>query len=265
MRTNTDQTSLFTRAHLSDALRAHSANIPKRVQLIAESVIRARPDEELIDELTPELLIVPLSLDRAGAKMAREEIEIDVRIIAATNENLLLQAGEGNFREDLYHRLNEFTLGAIPLRRRKDDLEDFAQQFLEESNERLNKSVKGFSSEVWEIFLAYDWPGNLRELKNIIKRAVLLTSGLLVEKESLPVDIYQPVGMVSMGGNTSVASALPNELPSPRDYKSHWGEQEKELIQNVLNDTKFNKSKTARILKMDRKTLYSKMEKYGLD
>ncbi len=194
-----------------------------------------------------------------------KEIEIDVRIIAATNENLLLQAGEGNFREDLYHRLNEFTLGAIPLRRRKEDLEDFAQQFLEESNERLNRSVKGFSSEVWEIFMAYDWPGNLRELKNIIKRAVLLSTGLLVEKETLPVDIYQPSGLVSMGGNTSGASALSSELPSPKDYKSHWGEQEKELIQNVLNDTKFNKSKTARILKMDRKTLYSKMEKYGLD
>lgn len=194
-----------------------------------------------------------------------KEIEIDVRIIAATNENLLLQAGEGNFREDLYHRLNEFTLSAIPLRRRKEDLEDFAQQFLEESNERLNKSVKGFSSEVWEIFLAYDWPGNLRELKNIIKRAVLLSSELLVEKDSLPVDIYQPSGLVLMGGTTSGTSALSAELPSPRDYKSHWGEQEKELIQNVLNDTKFNKSKTARILKMDRKTLYSKMEKYGLD
>ncbi len=193
-----------------------------------------------------------------------KEIEIDVRIIAATNENLLLQAGEGNFREDLYHRLNEFTLGAIPLRRRKEDLEDFAQQFLEDSNERLNKSVKGFSSEVWEIFLAYDWPGNLRELKNIIKRAVLLSSGLLVEKDSLPIDIYKPSGLMP-AGMSSGSLSLSNELPSPRDYKSHWGEQEKELIQNVLNDTKFNKSKTARILKMDRKTLYSKMEKYGLD
>jgi two-component system response regulator HydG len=87
----------------------------------------------------------------------------------------------------------------------------------------------------------------------------------LVEKDSLPIDIYQPSSLVSVGGNTAVSSALSNELPSPRDYKSHWGEQEKELIQNVLNDTKFNKSKTARILKMDRKTLYSKMEKYGLD
>lgn len=193
-----------------------------------------------------------------------KETEIDVRIIAATNENLLLQAGEGHFREDLYHRLNEFTLSAIPLRRRKEDLEDFAMQFLEESNYRLNKSVKGFSSEVWEVFLGYDWPGNLRELKNIIKRAVLLTSGLLVEKDALPVDIFRPSGLFPSGNNAGTF-ALPNELPSPLDYKSQWIDQEKELIQKVLSETKFNKSKTARILKMDRKTLYSKMEKYGLD
>lgn len=193
-----------------------------------------------------------------------KETEIDVRIIAATNENLLLQAGEGHFREDLYHRLNEFTLSAIPLRRRKEDLEDFSMQFLDESNYRLNKSVKGFSSEVWEIFLGYDWPGNLRELKNIIKRAVLLTTGLLVEKDALPVDIFRPSGLFPTGNNAGTF-AVSNELPSPLDYKSQWIDQEKELIQKVLSETKFNKSKTARILKMDRKTLYSKMEKYGLD
>lgn len=198
-----------------------------------------------------------------------KEIKIDVRIIAATNENLLQQAGEGHFREDLYHRLNEFTLHAIPLRRRKDDLEVFAEQFLEESNSRLNKTVKGFTSEVWEVFLGYDWPGNLRELKNIIKRAVLLTNGPLVEKEALPSDLHDPELAFTTHRSVSSPSAVsPNtsqELPSPRDYKSQWVEQEKELIQQVLQDTKFNKSKTARILKMDRKTLYSKMEKYGLN
>lgn len=195
-----------------------------------------------------------------------KEIQIDVRIIAATNENLLQQAGDGQFREDLYHRLNEFTLNAIPLRRRKDDLEDFSAQFLAESNERLNKSVKGFSSEVWEIFLAYDWPGNLRELRNIIKRAVLLTSGPLVEKEALPPDLYEPSAPTGSSGTlgSSSTTAMKNGL-SPKDYKSQWVAQEKELIQKVLMDTKFNKSKTARILNIDRKTLYSKMEKYGLD
>lgn len=194
-----------------------------------------------------------------------KEIQIDVRIIAATNDNLLIHAGDGHFREDLYHRLNEFTLSAIPLRSRKDDLEDFADQFLEESNDRLGKSVKGFSPEVWEIFLGYDWPGNLRELRNIIKRAVLLTSGSHVEKEALPADLYEPSANVTLPRSGSGSLARPGDLPSPKDYKSQWVEQEKELIQKVLLDTKFNKSKTARILNMDRKTLYSKMEKYGLD
>ncbi|TXE05538.1 sigma-54-dependent transcriptional regulator [Algoriphagus aquimarinus] len=194
-----------------------------------------------------------------------KEIQIDVRIIAATNDNLIVQAGDGHFREDLYHRLNEFTLSAIPLRNRKDDLEDFADQFLEESNERLVKSVKGFSPEVWEIFLGYDWPGNLRELRNIIKRAVLLSAGSHVEKEALPADLYEPSTSFSGANSSSNSYSRQADLPSPKDYKSQWVEQEKELIQKVLMDTKFNKSKTARILNMDRKTLYSKMEKYGLD
>ena len=196
---------------------------------------------------------------------ATKEVEVDVRLVVATNENLKEMVKKGKFREDIYHRLNEFTLSAIPLRNKKEDLEDFADQFLEESNERLGKSVKGFSPEVWEIFLRYDWPGNLRELRNIIKRAVLLSSGSHVEKEALPADIYEP--STSLGGSTGGMSSTsrPTDLPSPKDYKSQWVEQEKELIQKVLNDTKFNKSKTARILNMDRKTLYSKMEKYGLD
>ncbi|PZX51453.1 sigma-54-dependent transcriptional regulator [Algoriphagus chordae] len=194
-----------------------------------------------------------------------KEIQIDVRIIAATNDNLIIQSGDGHFREDLYHRLNEFTLSAIPLRNKKEDLEDFADQFLEESNERLNKTVKGFSPEVWEIFLAYDWPGNLRELRNIIKRAVLLTGGSHVEKEALPADLYEPSANIMGTKGSPTSSSRQTDLPSPKDYKSQWVEQEKELIQKVLMDTKFNKSKTARILNMDRKTLYSKMEKYGLD
>jgi two-component system response regulator HydG len=195
-----------------------------------------------------------------------KEIQIDVRIIAATNDNLIMQAGDGHFREDLYHRLNEFTLHAIPLNRRKGDLEDFAYQYLEESNYRLNKSIKGFKPEVWEIFLSYDWPGNLRELRNIIKRAVLLTSGDFVDKDALPPDLYEPMNMIGNSTqNRTFQTGTNTDLPSPKDYKSQWVEQEKELIQKVLSDTKFNKSKTARILKMDRKTLYSKMEKYGLD
>ncbi len=201
-----------------------------------------------------------------------KEIEIDVRIIAATNENLISQSGEGVFREDLYHRLNEFTLYAIPLRQRKADLEFFVSGFLAESNERLNKSIKGLSPEVWDIFYNYDWPGNLRELRNIIKRAVLLSSGDKIEKEALPLELYDTAFLAEKPSHAAVPSFHPVAgSPSPgsptaaQDYKSQWKEQEKELIQRVLQDTRFNKSKTARILNMDRKTLYSKLEKYGLE
>jgi two-component system response regulator HydG len=196
-----------------------------------------------------------------------KEIDIDVRIIAATNENLISQSGEGVFREDLYHRLNEFTLHASPLRDRKADLEYFVGEFLNESNDRLNKSITSLSPAVWDIFYSYDWPGNLRELRNIIKRAVLLSSENKIEIEALPLELCensfiqeklnQPTSTSPIKANATVNQSV--------DYKSQWKEQEKDLIQKVLQDTRFNKSKTARILNMDRKTLYSKIEKYGLE
>lgn len=199
-----------------------------------------------------------------------KEIEINVRIIAATNEMLTSSSGEAVFREDLYHRLNEFTLQATPLRQRKADLEYFVGEFLQESNERLNKSIKSLSPEVWEIFYNYDWPGNLRELRNIIKRAVLLSADERIEKEALPLELYDSSYLSE--ANTQTTFSAQTTIPSLQvnssngaDYKTQWKEQEKELIQKVLLDTRFNKSKTARILNMDRKTLYSKIEKYGLE
>lgn len=199
-----------------------------------------------------------------------KEIDIDVRIIAATNENLLSQSGEGLFREDLYHRLNEFTLHAIPLRHRKADLEYFVHHFIQESNQRLHKSIKSPAPEVWETFYSYDWPGNLRELRNMINRAVLLSAGDRIERDALPTELMesQYFEKKMTAENSDTVSPLP--LPTTRslstgDYKSYFQEQEKELILRVLQETRYNKSKTAKILKMDRKTLYSKMEKYGLE
>jgi two-component system, NtrC family, response regulator HydG len=196
-----------------------------------------------------------------------KEIDIDVRIIAATNENLNSQSGEGVFREDLYHRLNEFTLQASPLRHRKADLEYFVGEFLNESNDRLNKSITGLSPAVWDIFYNYDWPGNLRELRNIIKRAVLLSSENKIEKEALPLELNENSSLQEKLDRPTAASPIKaNAIVNQSvDYKSQWKEQEKDLIQKVLQDTRFNKSKTARILNMDRKTLYSKIEKYGLE
>jgi two-component system, NtrC family, response regulator HydG len=179
------------------------------------------------------------------------DIPVDVRILVATNEDLVEAAKKGEFREDLYHRLNEFSIQAIPLRERGEELFDFAENFLDESNRYLKKNVSGFSEEVKEIFKNYNWPGNLRELKNIVKRAVLLTGQGMVEKEVLPIQLVLPE-------NSN------QETGAAKDLKSSFEEQEKNLIIKTLEDVKFNKSKAAKILNMDRKTLYNKLEKYNI-
>ncbi|HSI76384.1 MAG TPA: sigma-54 dependent transcriptional regulator [Lunatimonas sp.] len=180
-----------------------------------------------------------------------KDISVDVRIIAATNDDLLESARQGHFREDLYHRLNEFSIKALPLRERREDLLYFATMFLAKSNGMLHKDVSGFSEEVIHIFKTYSWPGNLRELKNIINRAVLLTGDGFVQPSAIPVELAQ---------EESVGS----EEDSTMGLKQSFEEKEKALIEKVLSETKFNKSKTAKILKMDRKTLYNKLDKYQI-
>ncbi|NHE59755.1 sigma-54-dependent transcriptional regulator [Cyclobacterium plantarum] len=181
------------------------------------------------------------------------DIPIDVRIIAATNDDLQELARSGHFREDLFHRLNEFSLKAQPLRERKEDLPFFARLFLEKSNASLDKNVAGFSPETEKIMLDYHWPGNLRELKNIVRRAVLLTGEGLVQPEVIPTELLDSEPL------------QPADIHSAKDLKSSFEEQEKLLIIKTLEELKFNKSKTAKVLNMDRKTLYNKLEKYGLD
>lgn len=183
-----------------------------------------------------------------------QEISIDVRVIAATNEDLIGQAKEGTFREDLYHRLNEFSIKALPLRERKEDLMVFAEQFLAQSNEKLNKEVAGFSSEVINVFEAYPWPGNLRELKNIVRRAVLLCQGPEITSEQLPGELFEENRM-----------EIENLSLENTDFKTIQIQQEKEMIVKTLQDVKYNKSQAAIKLGMDRKTLYNKMDKYGID
>src|SRR5690606_3899541 len=113
------------------------------------------------------------------------DIPVEVRILCATNEDLQARVEDGKFREDLYHRLNEFKIMVPPIRLREEDLEAFAYYFMEESNRYLSRNVKEFSPEILDIFKRYDWPGNLRELRNVIRRSVLLTQGAVIEKETL--------------------------------------------------------------------------------
>ncbi|WP_339925872.1 sigma-54 dependent transcriptional regulator [uncultured Cyclobacterium sp.] len=184
---------------------------------------------------------------------ANKDVSIDVRIIAATNEDLQELAKQGLFREDLFHRLNEFSLRAQPLRERPEDLMFFSNLFMQKSNANLEKNVTGFSPEVEQIFREYHWPGNLRELRNIIRRAVLLTGEGIIQTKVIPSELldfetFQPV-----------------DINSAKDLKSSFEDQEKLLIIKTLEEMRFNKSKTAKVLNMDRKTLYNKLEKYGLD
>lgn len=176
---------------------------------------------------------------------SNQELEVDIRVIVATNENLEKAVKKGEFREDLFHRLNEFSIQVPTLNERVDDLIIFADHFLEKANEELGKEVIGFSDEVLEIFKGYSWPGNLRELQNYIKRAVLFTEGDLITKNILPDKILHadPVEEEGLFKN----------------------QNEKQMILDMLKKTDGNKSKAARLLHIDRKTLYNKLKTYNID
>jgi two-component system, NtrC family, response regulator HydG len=185
-----------------------------------------------------------------------KDISIDVRIITATNENLADAIKEGRFREDLYHRINEFKITLLPLRERKNDILTFSEHFLKLANISLNKTVKGFSDEVMHHFMNYQWYGNLRELNNVVKRAVLLTSGEKVQPDSLPEEITRP--------RLSVVQEVHSSGDDGKTLKSASGEAEKQAIINALEASRFNKSKAADLLKIDRKTLYNKLKLYNI-
>lgn len=181
-------------------------------------------------------------------------IPVNVRIIAATNDNLMNSVSEGDFREDLYHRLNEFKLMVPALREREGDLMIFVNHFIDEANQELEREVKQLSDEVIKMFREYDWPGNLRELRNCIRRMVLLSTGDEAGKEYLPEEM-----MNYLRSGKSVTPSYNTDL------KSIQADMEKDRIEEVLKSVKYNKSKAARLLNIDRKTLYHKLAKYGLD
>lgn len=199
-----------------------------------------------------------------------KDIEIDVRIIVASNEKLWDAARNGKFREDLYHRFNEFSINVPPLRERKKDVMQFAQHFLSLTNVELGKEVKGFSPDVEDIFYNYVWYGNLRELKNVVKRATLLTDGDYVEVRSLPFEITNFQKLQFDG--SSASSNTPRQEPATAPVVSNVSFENKlksanldaeyEVILDALKQANFNKSKAAKLLNIDRKTLYNKMKQF---
>ncbi len=204
------------------------------------------------------------------------DIHLDVRIIIASNEDLWNTSQKGRFREDLFHRFNEFTIIVPPLRERKEDIMLFAQHFLDRANTSLQKNVKGFSEEVERIFKRYSWQGNLRELKNVVKRAALLaTDKEYIEARFLPFEIsnYQKLSFEeteekistpplpnSSALNAPVAEEKP--IQSGITLKGAMIDMEYQLILKTLAKCNFNKSKAAKLLKIDRRTLYNKMNLY---
>ena len=174
------------------------------------------------------------------------EIDVDVRIISATNEDLLHAVSEGKFREDLYHRLNEFSVHIPSLHQRTEDLFLFIEYFLAEANASLGKEVMGLSKDVEEAFRNYAWPGNLRELKNVIKRSVLLTSSNQIPLEVIPREVLFSKKRERENIDFSIES------------------NEKQLILNALNEANFNKTKAAKLLNITRKTLYNRLEHFKI-
>ena len=186
---------------------------------------------------------------------ATRDISIDVRIITATNENLTKAVKDGKLREDLYHRLNEFKIQLAPLRDRKDDITFFAEHFLQKANQSLAKSVQGFSKEVSTIFSNYHWHGNLRELNNVIKRSVLLSTGDMILADSLPPELVQTSPVLTDGEMNQDNVGL---------LKSIAWTAERQAIKDVLEKVNFNKSKASELLSIDRKTLYNKLRLYNI-
>ncbi len=216
-----------------------------------------------------------------------KEIPFDVRIIIASNENLAEAYKKGKFREDLYHRFNEFHITIPPLRERRSDIMFYANFFLDIANRELGKNLQGFDDEVVSLFTNYSWYGNLREMKNVIRRATLLSDGKKIRISNLPFDFVP----YAYSGNTNISN-MTNEIPQPAntsfgetvsktpieeikqevtptkevkpDLKSAALEAEYALILKVLKQVNFNKSKAAKILNVNRKTLYNKMKSLQL-
>ena len=176
-----------------------------------------------------------------------QDIKVDVRIVAATNENLEKAIEEGRFRQDLYHRINEFSIEVPPLRDRIEDLEEFAYHFLEQANEELGKNVKHITAEALNNLKQHRWDGNLRELRNVIRRATLFAENQDITADNLPV----------LTSRTQKAD--------DNNYMALRPGDEKEQILAALRKARGNKTVAAKLLEIDRKTLYNKMHLYGID
>jgi len=223
-----DKAGLFELAHGGTVFLDEIGNLKPEVQMM---LLRAIQEKKIC---------------RVGSSKV---IDIDIRILAATNENLKTAISNGKFREDLYHRLNEYSIHLPPIHKRQGDIKDFALIFLKEANRELEKDIKGFTSQAEKILLSQKFKGNLRELKNTIKRSVLASKGNLITEQDIKLEEI---------------TIEPLRYQNDFNLKSVQEIHEKKLIVKVLEKVKHNKSKAAKILNIDRKTLYNKLNSYGI-
>ena len=224
-----------------------------------------------VANLSPEVQAVLLRViqERKYKRVGgNKEMPTDVRIVVASNEDLNEAYRKGKFREDLYHRFNEFSIYLPPLRERTEDIIPLAEFFLEQSARETGKSIDGFDDDVKRTFLSYPWPGNLREFRNVIRRAVLLTeNGQLIAQRALPREISTYGGdFNSLIGNTRAELATLNlrngDVPDKDLLRDAACRAEYDTIMTVLQQVNFNKKKAAELLKIDRKTLYNKLKNF---
>jgi two-component system response regulator HydG len=212
-------------------------------------------------------------LSRLGGKTT---IPIDVRVIAATNADLKKMIAKGEFREDIFYRINEFTIHLPPLREREGDVELLAKHFLNRFNSQYNRGVSGFSPAARQAILKHTWTGNVRELQNAIKRAVILAEST-IELWHLPQEVAglamapeeQAPSPAGLSAESAVASALPaegEEMPSLKEVTAQAVQQlEREMITRALKTCRWNKVKAAKMLQIDYKTLYNKLREYNIE
>ena len=186
------------------------------------------------------------------------DIKVDVRIIAATNEDLEKAIEEGRFRQDLYHRINEFSVNVPPLRERIEDLEEFCYHFVDQANDELGKNVDTISADAIDKLKQQNWGGNLRELRNVIRRSVLFAQDNVLRKENLP-EFPKDIK------NQNIVNVVQQEVASCDNLSLNNKANEKEQILAALKQTRGNKTIAAKLLQIDRKTLYNKMHLYGIE
>lgn len=200
-------------------------------------------------------------LHRLGERIRDKPISVDVRLLAASNEDLEASVTSGSFRHDLFFRLSEFTIIIPPLRERREDILYLSKRFLDFTNAELKKSVKGLSTSAVEALLAYKWPGNVRELRSTIRRAVLLADELITEEH---LDITRKMPALGSTFTAKVQGVCWRGLALKEIVRRCTTAVEREVLIEVLRETSGNKAKAARLLQVDYKTIHSKVREYSL-